>query len=108
MNITPAQKLAALYNNACQVGKGVLRERGRDQMTVEQAQKLLDERGGPTYFDYCHGREMKVDVDSDREDGRLYDRAYGAGAYKMVLMNVATGGSEEDRLIEGNVYEDGE
>ncbi|GAA2554722.1 hypothetical protein GCM10010423_64870 [Streptomyces levis] len=105
MDITPAQKLAALYNNACQVGRGVLRERGRDQMTVEQAQELLDQRQGITYFDYCHGREMKVDVDDLNEDGRLYDRAYGEGAYALVMMNLETGGSEQDKLIDGNVHD---
>jgi hypothetical protein len=95
---TPAQKLAALYNNASQVGKGLLHERGRSEMTIEQAEKLL-EQNSSTYFDYCHGREMKVDVDSPHEQGQLYDRAYGDGAYEYVLMTLAVTSSVE-RVVE--------
>lgn len=92
MKLTDAQKLAVLYNNAQQFGRGVLWERGREPMTVEQAQEVLD-KNTSGYFDYLYGRAIKCFVSGVRaevEDGRLYDREYGEGAYNYVLMMAAS------------------
>lgn len=75
--------LAALYNASKQQGMGFMHARGATGMSVEQAAQEL-ERG--TYFDYLHGRVMKVDLKSDREfDPWSYDRDNGRGAAASVI-----------------------
>lgn len=73
--------LAALHNGTRAIGMGTLHDLGRD-ITVEEAQTDLD-RCNPErlYFDYYHGRPLKVDITGDeipRED--LYDRDSRQGA----------------------------
>lgn len=89
-----AEVLAALYNNSRQQGLGFV------HMTVEQAQEELDERnahneGRNCYFDYLHGRVMKVHLGKDVLETRLYDRDNGRDAayhaIKPLLDALATG-----------------
>lgn len=77
-----AQVLAALYNAAQPLGMGILHFVPGD-MPVDDAQVLLNE--GQTYFDYLHGRLMKVDLAQDVLDERLYDRDNGPGAAEAAL-----------------------
>lgn len=77
-----AEVLAALYNNAEALGSGVA-SWTPDDMPIEEAQALLDE--GITYFDYVHGRGLKIDLSKDELDPRMYDRDWGDGAAMMVL-----------------------
>ena len=75
--------LAALYNAARVQGLGVLADVSRKPMTVEMAKDLLKEF---TYFDYLMGRPLKVDLNGDELDTRLYDRDNGGpGAAWEVL-----------------------
>lgn len=71
-----AQVLAALYNASSPQGMGFLHAKSV-RMTEEEAAALLKER---TYFDYLHGRVMKVDLSGDTLEERLYDRDNGHGA----------------------------
>lgn len=80
-----AETLAKLYNASRQQGLGFLSPRGRDGMTVEEAQQLVDEN---RYFDYLHGRVMKVDLRRDEFDPILYDRDNGKGAAERALAAV--------------------
>jgi hypothetical protein len=73
-----ADVLAALYNRAMPQGMGMLHF-DPAPMTREQAQALLDTRG-TRYFDYLQGRVMKVSLEGDELDARLYDRDNGEGA----------------------------
>ena len=62
-----AEVLAALYNRAQPQGMGYLHYKPED-MTVDEARKMLDdieEQGHRPYFDYVHGRVMKVGLGSD-------------------------------------------
>lgn len=79
-----AEVLAALYNGSRQQGLGFLQARGAEGMTKEQAQKELDARGA-FYFDYLHGRVMKVNVRDNELETRLYDRDNGEGAAERAL-----------------------
>lgn len=81
-NKDKAAVLAALYNASRPLGMGFLQARDGD-MTVEQARALID--SGQTYFDYLHGRVMKVHLVGDELDPRLYDRDNGAGAAERAL-----------------------
>lgn len=77
-----AEVLKELYNNSKIQGMGFLEATGRD-MTIEEARQLLA-RG--TYFDYLHGKIMKVDLKSDsafEEWG--YDRDNGEGSAQRVI-----------------------
>ena len=69
-----AEVLAALYNYSQRQGMGFMHKRGAEPMTVEQAREEL-EHG--TYFDYLHGRVMKVDLSGDVLWAGLYDRDNG-------------------------------
>jgi hypothetical protein len=79
-----AEVLAALYNGSRQQGMGFMHERGASGMTVEQAQDELDKRKDK-YFDYLHGRVMKIDLNGDELETRLYDRDNGTGAAERII-----------------------
>jgi hypothetical protein len=101
--ITPAMKLAALYNNASPTGRGVEEEAevfraGLGPMTVERAEGVLTLNGHGN-FDYLGGRELKIDVRNPNENGQFYDRAYGKGAYQLVLANLSAGGDVTDQVV---------
>jgi hypothetical protein len=68
--------LAALYNNANVQGMGIF-QATPGNMTAEEGAKLLERE---TYFDYLYGRVMKIRVEGDEIDPRLYDRDNGNGA----------------------------
>ena len=76
-----AEVLAALYNAAKPQGMGFLHYTP-DPMTKEEAVALLAK---DTYFDYVKGRVMKVDLERDTFDPRLYDRDNGDGAAARAL-----------------------
>lgn len=87
-----AEVLAALYNNSRQLGMGFMHARGATGMTKEQAEDELkaatrDIGDGKTsaYFDYLHGRVMKIQLSGDTLDPRLYDRDNGQGAAARAL-----------------------
>ena len=97
MNIKGLDKaavLAALYNHAQVLGMGVLHARKGD-MTLEEARKILaggDSTDYPhkqtTYFDYLHGRVMKVDLSGDKLRTELYNRDNGPGAAERALSDL--------------------
>lgn len=79
-----AEVLACLYNNASPQGLGMLHY-NPTPMSVPEAADLLREQ---SYFDYLHGRVMKVDLSTDLLDPRLYDRDNGDGAAQMALSEI--------------------
>lgn len=84
--LNKAEVLAALYNASQQLGMGFLNARGAEPMTTEQAQALLD--AGQTYFDYLHGRVMKIDLAGDEVDTWGYDRDNGEGAAEKAIAHL--------------------
>ena len=83
-NMNKAEVLASLYNRSHTQGLGILQAKP-GYMTTEEAQTLLD--SGQTYFDYLHGKVMKVDLSGDSFSPRLYDRDCGEGAAEHALKN---------------------
>jgi hypothetical protein len=77
-----ATVLAALYNGSHQLGMGFMHERGRREMSVAEASEEL--RSG-TYFDYLHGRVMKIDLGTDELRTGLYNRDNGEGAAERIV-----------------------
>ena len=79
-----AEVLAALYNGSRQQGMGFLQTRGAEGMTVEQAREELasNERG---YFDYLHGRVMKISLRGEELNTALYNRDNGQGAAESII-----------------------
>jgi hypothetical protein len=85
-----AAVLAALYNASRVQGIGFLAARPGD-MTIDQARVELVSSSsihGFMYFDYLHGRVMKVDLSKDEFDEGLYDRDLGKGAAWRALRRV--------------------
>jgi len=82
-----AAVLAALFNNSHQQGMGFLQPRGAQPMTVEQAADILAATPHG-YFDYLHGRVLKVDLSTDDVDPYLYDRDLGPGALARAVDQV--------------------
>lgn len=77
--------LAAPYNNQKVQGMGVF-QAVEGQMTEQEADELLKQT---TYFDYLHGKVMKINLSKDDEfDGRLYDRDLGEGAAERVVNSI--------------------
>lgn len=86
MNISGLNKaavLAALFNASRQQGMGFMDSRGARAMTEADAQKVLDEEG--PYFDYLRGRVMKIAIDGDEIETRLYNRDNGEGAAERAV-----------------------
>lgn len=52
-------------------------------MTLGYAQEIID--SGQNYFDYLHGRVMKIDLAGDELDPWAYDRDNGQGAAQEVV-----------------------
>lgn len=84
-----ADVLAALYNASKQQGMGFMHARGRLPMTVSEAAEEIEAmKPYGTYFDYLHGRIMKVDIGGDYLDPGLYDRDNGEGAAERALQSL--------------------
>lgn len=79
-----AKVLKALYDHSHIQGLGFLQ--AVESFTEEDARKLLDD--GQTYFDYLHGKVMKVDLSGDSFNERLYDRDCGAGAAQRAIDSI--------------------
>lgn len=87
-----AELLSALYSRAQVLGLGALNAKQGD-LTPEEAALLVtryshtNSATGQTsiYFDYLHGRVMKVDIGGDTLNGRMYDRDNGQGAAERIV-----------------------
>ena len=86
-SLNKAEVLAALYNRAKPLGMGFLHYTPED-MTILEAQALLDT--GQTYFDYLKGRVMKVRLNEDVFNPRLYDIDNGYGAALDIINTLKT------------------
>lgn len=76
-----AAVLAALYNSARTQGMGFMHY-SPEPMELEEARELLAAR---SYFDYVKGRVMKVKIDGDSLNSRLYDRDNGEGRAAEII-----------------------
>ncbi len=80
-----ARVLKALYEHSHVQGSGFLQAVPDGVVTVEHCEMLL---GSQTYFDYLHGRVMKVDLSGAEFDERLYDRDCGEGAAQRAVDSI--------------------
>ena len=86
MNIAGLSKpavLAALFNGSRQQGLGFLDPRGSQSMNEQEAAAVIKEEGMD--FDYLRGRVMKISIEDDEIDTRLYDRDNGEGAAERAI-----------------------
>jgi len=81
-----AEVLAALYNASRPQGMGLLHFDPKP-MTKDEAAALLKDGA---YFDYVKGRVMKVSLQTDDLEERLYDRDNGTGAAFRALEELLT------------------
>ena len=77
--MTLGETLKALYDHAKPLGLGFLHYRPAP-MAIEEADDLARNQ---IYFDYLHGRVMKVDL--NKLDSYLYNRDNGPGAMDNAL-----------------------
>ena len=80
-----ARVLKALYDHSHVQGSGFLQAVPDGVVTVEYCAGLLAKY---SYFDYLHGRVLKVDLSGDEFDERLYDRDCGEGAAQKAVDSV--------------------
>lgn len=73
--------LARLYAKSIPLGMGRFHFIPNDLPKAE-AEDLVSKY---SYFDYLHGRVMKVDISDDELDPYLYDRDNGNGAAEKAL-----------------------
>lgn len=83
-NIDKAAILAALYNASRPIGMGFLCYNPAP-MEREEAALLLEQS---PYFDYLHGRVMKIDLSGDELYTGLYDRDNGDGAARRAIAHL--------------------
>ena len=84
VGLDKAAVLAALFNASKPQGLGFIHYKG-GEMTVEEARQLLSQT---TYFDYVHGRVMKIDLKGDALSTWGYDRDNGAGAAELAIQSM--------------------
>lgn len=89
-----AAVLAALYNRSRPQGMGFLHYDPKP-MTVEEARTILAQG---VYFDYLKGRVLKVSLEKDEFEERLYDRDNGAGAAASAVNEVREGFTNSAKL----------
>jgi len=83
MNIAGLNKadvIAVLYNAAKPQGFGFM-QYDPTPMTSEEAQQYVNS----SYFDYLKGRVMKISVQEDEVDTRLYNRDNGPDAAEIAI-----------------------
>lgn len=85
-DISPAELLAGLYNNARAQGLGFLHYKPEDMTPVEAA-KLIGDKDR-AYFDYVQGRVMKVEINGKTLRTAFYDRDNGDGAALRVVTEI--------------------
>ena len=80
-----AEVLYALYNGSHYQGISFL---GRvNNYTLEDCRNDY-EKSQDKYFDYLHGKVIKVRLNEDTFDSTLYDRDCGEGAAQKVIDNM--------------------
>ena len=77
--------LFALYNHSHYQGISFLG--AVESYTLEDAKKDYEE-SPDKYFDYLHGKVLKVDLSGDEFDPRLYDRDCGEGAAQTAIDSI--------------------
>lgn len=82
--LNKAVLLSELYNASKPLGLGVLHFTP-ENMTVEQAQKLIDNQPPGLRFDYIQGRVMKIDVTGDITETSGYNRDNGYNAAELII-----------------------
>lgn len=90
--LSKARILRALYNHTNLIAPmAIFTGQSRSEnMSVEEAQRIIDDRGSNLYFDYLHGRMIKTDIAPNVLDLRLYDRDNGQGAGETVILDEFT------------------
>lgn len=89
--LNKADVLRVLFNNSKIQGFNVtMVERGLmpypKDLTIEEAQSILDDMDEEKYFDYLNGKVMKVDISSDIAfDEWGYDRDNGKGSAQKAI-----------------------
>ena len=82
--LNKAEVLAALYNASHQQGMGILHARGAREMTPEEAEVELQESWNE-YFEYLHGRVMKISLQKNEVNTQGYNRDNGEGAAERAV-----------------------
>lgn len=83
--LNEAEVLAELYNSAKPFGMGIYQYKVQI-ITTEEAERELTKT---KYFDYLHGRSMKIGFEKYPELNTWgYDRDYGVGAVQKCVDNV--------------------
>ena len=80
-----AAVLAVLYNYARPLNLGYYMF-NPSPMSIEEAREIL--ASGRTYFDYHKGRVMKISLEGDIVDTRLYDIDNGEGAGERLIRSI--------------------
>lgn len=104
--INKAELLAALYNKSKPLGLGFYHFRNED-MTKEEAQKEINQRKN-LYFDYLHGRCMKIDISQNAVNPWLFERDNGKGVVKQVVESLRLKNKEKSDLDKLNSNESNE
>jgi hypothetical protein len=108
--VDKAELLAVLRNHSRPMGMGFLQDTGRE-LTVDEARGLIEQaqKGARSddhgrmfglksrdslYFDYLHGRPLKVDIGGDEVDAWGYDRDNGGpGTLAAIVDKLRAGGT---------------
>lgn len=92
-DLDKAEVLLALYNAAHLQGLGFLS--AVNNYGIEDARKDIEELSGHgLYFDYLHGKVMKVDISGDEFDSYLFDRDNGGGSAAMAIEKLKNNGGK--------------
>lgn len=93
-DMSKAEAFRRLFNAARTGGRGVLHDNPLHVLSLQEAEVILLTRGDRLYFDWYQGRVMKVDLNQNPLEVRLYDRDNGKGAALRALTAPNTEGKQ--------------
>lgn len=84
-NAARGPRVAALFNPG---GAQPMSEADAEQVWAAKVMQEQLTEGDEVYFDYLRGRVMKIALDSDRLDTRLYNRDNGPDAAEQAIAHL--------------------
>ena len=91
MNITALNKadvFLTLFNNAKTPGLGLIAAAMFGPLSIEGAEKIMQDCNEDIYFDYVYGRVMKISLKGDDIDTRLYNLNNGENAAEKAIQKL--------------------
>lgn len=83
--LNKAEVLKVLFNASKVQGYNANKDLKPKDMSINEAQSIIESAGETLHFDYLNGKVMKVDITGDELNPWGYDRDNGQGAAQIAI-----------------------